>query len=128
MPQYINLATVCINPFVNTPATEDIFPGKIIQYIACGKATVATPLLGVTSLIPNESHGVVYANSIGDMADKVISLLDSQEQRQKLGQAGIDYVRQVHDQQRIVRQLENQLLQLSRNTSHRKDDPRETRI
>ena len=127
MPQYINLATVCINSFVNTPATEDIFPGKIIQYIACGKATVATPLLGVTSLIPNESHGVVYANSIGDMADKVISLLDSQEQRQKLGQAGIDYVRQVHDQQRIVRQLENQLLQLSRNTPHRKDDPRETR-
>ena len=25
------------------PATRDIFPGKIIQYLACGRATVATP-------------------------------------------------------------------------------------
>lgn len=110
VPQYINLATVCINPFVNTPATEDIFPGKIIQYIACGKATVATPLHGITSLIANESSGVLYADSIKDMVEKVISLLDSSEQRQKLGQAGIDYVRAAHEQQKIARLLEAELL------------------
>lgn len=112
MPQYINLATVCVNPFLNTPATKDIFPGKIIQYLACGKATVATPLLGITSLIPDESQGVVYADSTADMAEKMISLVNSPERRQKLGQAGVEYARKVHDQQKIAHQLESGLLDI----------------
>ncbi len=109
MPQYISLATVCINPFVNTDATKDIFPGKIIQYIACGKATVATPLLGITTLIPGESHGVIYANSADDMASEVIGLLKSAEHRQRLELAGVKYVKQAHDQRKIAHQLEAEL-------------------
>jgi len=109
MPQYISLATVCINPFLNTDATRDIFPGKIIQYIACGKATIATPLLGITTLLPGESHGVIYTNSADDMAREVSSLLKSAEHRQWLGRAGVNYVKQVHDQQKIARQLEAEL-------------------
>jgi len=110
MPQYISLATVCINPFLNTAATRDIFPGKIVQYIACGKATVATPLLGIRTLIPDESHGVIYADDAGDMARKVTDLIKSAEYRQKLEQAGLNYVRQAHDQEKIARQLEAELL------------------
>ena len=112
MPQYISLATVCINPFLNTDATKGIFPGKIIQYIACGKATVATPLLGITALLPDESHGVIYANSVGDMAREVVGLLESAEHRQRLGQAGLDYVKQTHDQQKIAHQLEAELVEI----------------
>ena len=63
MPQYISLATLCINPFLNTKETRDIFPGKILQYIACGKVAVVTPLLGIKSLIPDESKGVFYADT-----------------------------------------------------------------
>jgi len=112
MPQYISLATVCINPFLNTEATRDIFPGKIIQYIACGKATVATPLLGITSLVPDESRGVVYANSPDDMATEVINLLKSSERRRKIGEAGLHYVKQTHDQPKIARQLEAELMEV----------------
>ncbi|MFC1908813.1 glycosyltransferase family 4 protein [Chloroflexota bacterium] len=111
MPQYISLATVCINPFLNTEATRDIFPGKIIQYIACGKATVATPLLGITSLIPGESRGVIYADNAAEMVKGVVNLLKSAEYRQRLGQAGLKYVRQTHDQQKIARQLESELVE-----------------
>jgi glycosyltransferase involved in cell wall biosynthesis len=114
MPQYINLATVCINPFLNTDATKDIFPGKIIQYIACGKATVATPLLGIASLVPNKSHGIIYANTAADIAREVIGLLKLDEHRQRLGQAGSDYVRQVHDQQKIAHQLESELTEITK--------------
>ena len=35
-----------------------------------------------------------------EMATKVADLLASDERRQKLEQAGIDYIRQVHDQQK----------------------------
>ena len=112
MPQYINLAAVCINPFLYTNATRDIFPGKIIQYLACGKATVATPLLGIKALIPDESRGVVYANDAGEIAREVITLLKSAEHRQQLGQAGLNYVKQVHEQSKIARQLEAELLDI----------------
>lgn len=112
MPQYINLAKVCINPFLNTDATRDIFPGKIIQYLACGKATVATPLLGITSLVPGRSQGIIYADSAGDMAKEVVGLLKSVEHRERLGQAGLDYVKQTHDQQKIARQLEAELAEI----------------
>lgn len=119
MPQYINLATVCINPFLNTDATRDIFPGKIIQYIACGKATVATPLLGIMALIPDESRGVIYADNAEDMAGKVAGLLASAERRQQLEQAGLDYVLQVHDQQKIGHQLEAELAEIVNRKSGR---------
>ncbi len=112
MPKYMGMATVCINTFPNTPVTRDIFPGKIIQYLACGRATVATPLLGITSLVPDESSGILYADTPGDMADKVASLLKSPERRQKLGQAGLDYVREVHDQSKIARKLETELMEV----------------
>ena len=112
MPQYINLADVCINPFLNTPATRDIFPGKIVQYMACGRATVATPLLGITSLAPGEAQGVIYTDTAEEMADKVADLLESKERRRQLGQAGLEYVLRAHEQTKIARQLEAELLDI----------------
>jgi glycosyltransferase involved in cell wall biosynthesis len=109
MPQYINMATVCINPFLNIYATRDIFPGKIIQYLACGKSTVATPLLGITALVQGESQGVIYADSAEDMAKEVVDLLKSAERRRQLEQAGLSYVKQSHDQEKIAHQLEAEL-------------------
>ncbi len=117
MPQYINLAALCINPFLDTKETRDIFPGKIIQYIACGKAAVVTPLLGIKSLIPDDSKGIVYAATAADMAAKVADLLASDKQRQQLEQAGIDYIRKVHDQQKIGQQLEAALQEIVNNHS-----------
>jgi glycosyltransferase involved in cell wall biosynthesis len=116
MPQYINLATVCINPFLNTYATRDIFPGKLIQYLACGKATVATPLLGITTLVKGEAQGIVYADSAGDMTREVTGLLISAERRQRLGQAGFHYVKQTHEQEKIARQLEAELMDIVKGT------------
>jgi len=125
MPQYINLATVCVNPFLYTDATKDIFPGKIIQYIACAKATVATHLLGIKSLIPDESRGVIYADNAGEMAREVITLLKSAERREKLGQAGLNYVKQVHEQSKIARQLETELIDIIKKKTGRAVSKRE---
>ena len=106
MPQYINLATICINTFLITDATRDIFPGKIVQYLACDKAVVATSLPGMIAVISGEQQGVVYANSADDMVSEIVSLLKSAEHRQQLGQAGLNYVKQVHSHDKIAHQLE----------------------
>jgi len=106
LPQYINLAAICINPFPVTDTTRDLFSAKIIQYLACGRAIICTSLPGITTLLPAESCGVVYADGIADMAREVVSLLRSAERREQLGQAGLDYVRRAHSYDKIIRQLE----------------------
>jgi glycosyltransferase involved in cell wall biosynthesis len=108
MVDYINLAEVCVNTFRNTPVNEDIFPGKIIQYIACGKAVVSTPLKGITSILPGPSHGIVYAER-ENMAAAVINLLQSPAKRHELGRAGLAYVLENHSYQSIARQFEAEL-------------------
>jgi glycosyltransferase involved in cell wall biosynthesis len=114
MPQYINLATVCINTFLINNTTRDIFPGKIIQYLACGKALVATPLPGIMALIRGEADGVIYADSAEKMVGEIINLLKSPEKRHNLEQAGLHYVNRTHDYQAIASQLEKDLMELIR--------------
>lgn len=106
MPEYINLAAVCINTFLATEENMDIFPGKMMQYVACGRATVATPLRGITTLLPGESHGVVYADSPTEMVTEVITLLKSPERRRVLGEAGVRQVRGKYTYDKIAEELE----------------------
>ena len=106
MPQYISLATVCINTFIMNKTTIEVFPSKILQYAACGKATVATPLLGITSLLAGESHGVDYAEDAGGMANEVIALLKNPERRKQMEKGGLDYVRANFAFAKITSELE----------------------
>ena len=109
MPKYINLATICLNPFLITGATRDIFPGKIVQYLACAKAVIATPLPGLVAVTPGEDQGLEYANSADELVLKVIQLLKSPEYRERLGNNGLNYVKQVHSHKRIACQFEARL-------------------
>jgi len=115
MPEYINLAAICINTFLISDTTMDVFPAKIVQYIACGKATVATALPGITTLLPGESHGVVYATSAADVAKEVISLLKSTERRRELGHAGLNHARRSYSYKKIAHELESILEEAIKN-------------
>ncbi|MFC2000459.1 glycosyltransferase [Chloroflexota bacterium] len=106
MPHYINLADVCINTFLMTGATRNIFPGKLVQYLACGRAVVATALPGTTAVIPGEKQGIVYGSGPDELAAKVVAVLESNEYRQQLEEAAINYVGRVHGHEKIARQLE----------------------
>ncbi|MDD5128012.1 MAG: glycosyltransferase, partial [Dehalococcoidales bacterium] len=111
MPKYINIASVCINTFLITDATRDIFPGKTVQYLACGKALIATALPGMTAVISEEDKGVVYVNNTAEMVNEIINLLESDERRKKIELAGLIYVKQVHSYERIAQELESYLEQ-----------------
>lgn len=106
MPAYINMAAVGINPFLITGATRDIFPGKIIQFLACGKVIVATPLPGMKAFLPQDECGVVFADNGTDMAGKVVNLLQSPDYRHGLEEKALIYVQQTHSYDKIVHQLE----------------------
>ena len=112
LPQYINLATVCINPFLITKATADVFPAKVLQYLACGKGVIATPLPGMQSIILGEQQGVIYADGTDEIIRELILLSKSAQCRQQLEEKGLNYVRQVHGYDKIARELETILIQV----------------
>ena len=109
MPSYINLADVCINPFRLTAATTDIIPGKILQYLACEKPVLATPLPGMTTQIRNIEDGIYYS-PIQEFMKNTIKLLKDASLRKKIGVNGLIYATKNHDEVALARKLENALL------------------
>jgi len=65
LPKYINLSDICINPFEINDITDIIFPGKIYQYLACGKPVIATKLAGLVDLFPanKKQNNIFYYNA-----------------------------------------------------------------
>jgi glycosyltransferase involved in cell wall biosynthesis len=112
MPQYINMSTLCINSFLVNDTTRDIFPSKIVQYLACGRAVVATRLPGMVTVISGEDEGVMYADSVEEMPARLVALLNSKENRQRLERSGLIYVQQNHSNEGIAHQLEGKLGEL----------------
>lgn len=108
MPQYINLASVCINPFLVTGTTRDIFPTKIVQYMACGMPVIATRLPGLEATITGEKQGMIYAGP-EDTAAAIAEVIADDRRRLQLGQAALEYVKQTHSYEAVVEQLEAEL-------------------
>ena len=76
-----------------------------MQYLACGRPVLATPLPGLKEAVAGEGQGIVYA-AAEDMGAAAVSLLKSAERRQKLGKAAEEYARRMHGYDTIVEQLE----------------------
>jgi glycosyltransferase involved in cell wall biosynthesis len=104
MPQFINLADICINPFLINETTRDIIPGKIIQYLACGKPVLATPLPGMLSLLSGLDCGIVYSD-ISKFAENTIKLLKDKRLMELVGENGYRYVQQNHDERKMSHRL-----------------------
>lgn len=114
MPQYINLADVCINPFIVNTTTRDIIPGKIMQYLSCAKPVLATPLPGMVSLLSGPEQGVIYSD-INDFKENTVKILKDDERAKVIGENGYQYVEYNHDERKIARRLDMILNQMIAN-------------
>lgn len=114
MPQYVNLADICINPFIVNMTTRDIIPGKIMQYLSCAKPVLATPLPGMVSLLSGPERGVIYSN-IDEFANDTVKLLKDGEIARNIGENGYRYVEHNHDERKIAHKLGRILSQMMNN-------------
>lgn len=92
VPEYINLADICINPFHINEATKYILPNKITQYLACAKPVIATKLPGMSFWFQNKNYGVVYEENIMKMVQKIVFLLKNLDIAKEIGQKGFRYI------------------------------------
>ena len=96
LAEYLSLANICIQPFETNYITNRILPSKILEYFACGKPVLSTPLEGTVEILPDKSFGIVYATE-DKFVEKLSELLFDEKKLNELGQHGYDYVIKNHD-------------------------------
>ena len=102
--QHILSADVCVCPFKKTEGTEYIYPIKVLEYMALGKAIVATDLQGIRRLIQHGESGLLFPD--GDARafyEAVAQLLQNRELRLQMGNKARERARafdwkSIHDQ------------------------------
>ena len=91
LADYLRIGHVALLPFKQEIITHCALPGKVLQYLACGLPTVATPLHGLQSMI-QPGNGILYANNPKEMAEMAIKLISKPHQQDQLGSRGIDQI------------------------------------
>lgn len=104
VPKYISLADICINPFQINYVTNRVLPTKILEYFACGKPVLSTPLAGTKELLPDEKYGVLYSNS-EDFVKTLSALLSTKDRLEQLGKQACEYAQKNHDWKILSDQL-----------------------
>lgn len=94
--KHINLATLCINPFRECKATNDIIPAKLLQYMACKKPLLSRRLKGTIDIIPVKSGAVEFAVTDEELVKKTIELLSSKEKQHRLAETGYEFTMKNH--------------------------------
>jgi glycosyltransferase involved in cell wall biosynthesis len=88
LADYLRLGHVALLPFRPEPVTHGALPGKILQYLACGLPTIATPLDGLQSMIAPD-QGVLYANGPQEMTNLAVELASNVQHQNILSLRGI---------------------------------------
>ena len=109
IPKYISLADICINPFEINYVTNRILPTKIIEYFACGKPVLSTPLSGTKELLPDEKYGILYSDS-QNFTKTLSTLLLDKNRLNQLGKQALDYAHKHHDWKILSEKLLNKFL------------------
>jgi glycosyltransferase involved in cell wall biosynthesis len=89
MPQVVAAADICVNPNLAGVTSSFAFPSKIVEYMASGKAVIASDLPGTRSLL-DESSGVVLVRP-SQLGATLVDLLATRNRRIELGQAARQY-------------------------------------
>lgn len=96
LPRYISLADICVNPFEINYVTNRILPTKILEYFACAKPVLSTPLKGTKELLPNEDFGIIYSTS-EKFVETLANLIQDKKKLNELGKRGYAYVKENHN-------------------------------
>jgi glycosyltransferase involved in cell wall biosynthesis len=112
LTDYLRLGHVGLLPFKQQLVTHGALPGKVLQYLACGLPTIATPLNGIISMIPS-GQGVVYASDPAQMANLAIDLVQNPIQLQAVSDLGITLMTELCNWETQIAKFEHLLKSLT---------------
>ncbi|TAE08495.1 MAG: glycosyltransferase [Bacteroidetes bacterium] len=93
-PETIAKAYNCADVFV-VPSLEDNLPNTVMEAMACGVPVVAFKVGGIPDMIQDNENGLLVSpENSQELAKKINYLLENEEVRTRLGQAGFQTVRE----------------------------------
>jgi glycosyltransferase involved in cell wall biosynthesis len=96
MPRLIAGATVCVAPAAPdlAPRATALYPTKLLEFMACKRAVVAPRRGTVAMLIDHGREGMLFQpGDPGDLARKLLRLLQDEDLRARMAQHGYERVR-----------------------------------
>lgn len=81
---YYKSADVCVFPSIYEP-----FGIVLLEAMACGKPVVASNVGGIPFVVEEGKTGLLFeSGNIEDLADKIMTILENEKLREKMGEAG----------------------------------------
>jgi glycosyltransferase involved in cell wall biosynthesis len=88
MPEWLAAADVAVAPYPPLPQELWFSPLKLYEYMAAGKAIVASAAGQIAEVIKDGHNGLlVRPGDVGELAQAIVTLLDDPAGRQALGRA-----------------------------------------
>lgn len=108
LADYLRLGHVALLPFEQALVTHKALPGKVLQYLACGIPTIAAPLDGLMSIVP-EGNGILYKLDLGEMNDALTVLINDVSEQNALSGLGVALISGICNWDNQTTALENLL-------------------
>ena len=112
LADHLCLGHVALLPFRQELVTHSALPGKILQYLACGLPTIATPLNGLLSMIA-PGQGVVYAQDLAKMATEAVDLANDPYRRKTMSHLGMELMSDICNWNNQITQFETLLMSVA---------------
>jgi glycosyltransferase involved in cell wall biosynthesis len=99
MPSYLNLADILLSPHVPMPDGHPFFgsPTKLFEYMAMGKAIVASRLDQIEAVLEdNRTAVLVQPGNVDELAQAILSVAANAELRTRLGRNAREAARTNH--------------------------------
>ena len=98
------------------PSAMEGFGQVIVNASACGLPVVASKIYGITDAVKENETGILYPlHDIDALTEALLKLIDDKKLREKMGQAGREYVVKNFDKKFITQELMTFYNQLSVN-------------
>lgn len=108
---YINAADLCLVTLQDIPLFDGAIPTKLIDYMACGKAVLCGIRGEAERIVEGAGAGVVFSpDNDEQLCDLVSALLEDGVRAERMGVAGVVYVRSRFAALRMRQQMESILV------------------
>jgi len=108
VPNYISGMDCCLISLSFTVDCHNAFPLTLLEYMACEKPVISTPLAGVKEAVGDR---VLYASNAEELKQRILELYHNEELRKRLGKEGRSFVEQNYRWEEICRRFEEVLIE-----------------
>lgn len=114
IPEYINLADLCLMSFKLNEITKTITPVKVLEYMAMKKPVLSNSLPGIILEI-GKNKGVIFVNNQQDLIKKIATLIPQKEELRKIGLKGYSIIEERYIWSKIIKEFKTLMIKVIKN-------------